>query len=169
MQDKAKRHSDHNWANGSSLSRSLWDGGWSSPIAQMLSLRPWCLAEMCDFSEQWKVPTTDIWLLRRKQRQEVMEEILAAEEEERKAEESLTSNEIREMCKMWETVQNFVEKHHPNKTEAVWAINLFNDNALSISTKSSKGGKSKCHWIGSLLKLHEKKKTPLNQQIALIC
>ena len=32
------------------------------------------------------------------------------EEEEKKVEESFTSNEIREMCKMWETVQNFVEK-----------------------------------------------------------
>ena len=56
---------------------------------------------------------------------------MSAEEEEKKAEESLTSNEIREMCKMWETVQNFVEKHHPNKAVVVWAINLFNDNAMS--------------------------------------
>jgi hypothetical protein len=27
-----------------------------------------------------------------------------------------------------------------------------------ISVKSIKGGKSKCHWIGSLLKSHKKKK-----------
>ena len=46
-------------------------------------------------------------------------------------EESLTSNEIREMCKMWETVQNFVEKHHTNKVVTVRATNLFNDNAMS--------------------------------------
>ena len=26
--------------------------------AGMLSLRPWCLAEIGDFSEHWKVPTT---------------------------------------------------------------------------------------------------------------
>ena len=32
-----------------------------------------------------------------------------------KNEESLTSNEIREMCKMWGTEQHFVEKHHPNR------------------------------------------------------
>ena len=50
---------------------------------------------------------------------------------EKKAEESLTSNEIREMCKMWETVQKFVEKHHPNKAVAVRAMNIFNDNAMS--------------------------------------
>ena len=43
--------------------------------------------------------------LHREQQQEVMEEISSAEEE-KKVEESLTSDEIREMCKMWETVQN---------------------------------------------------------------
>ena len=31
---------------------------------------------------------------------------------------------------MWETVQDFVEKHHPNKAVAVWAMNLFNNNAM---------------------------------------
>ena len=45
--------------------------------------------------------------------------------------ESLTSNDIREMCQMWETVQNFVEKHHPNKAGAVRAMCLFKDNAAS--------------------------------------
>lgn len=42
------------------------------------------------------------------QHQEVIEEISSAEEEK----ESFTLNEIREMCKMWETVQKFVDKHH---------------------------------------------------------
>ena len=37
----------------------------------------------------------------------------------KRVEESLTSNEIREMCKMRETLQNFVEKHNPNKAGAV--------------------------------------------------
>ena len=60
-----------------------------------------------------------------------MGEISSAGEEEKKAEESLTSNEIREMCKMWETVKHSVEKHHPNKAAAVRAMNLFNDNAMS--------------------------------------
>ena len=31
---------------------------------------------------------------------------------------------------MWETVQDFVEKHHPNKAVAVRARNLLNDNAM---------------------------------------
>ena len=56
--------------------------------------------------------TTDKLMdLHHEQLQEVMQEILSAEEEEEKKrrEEPLTSNEIREMCKMWETVQNFVE------------------------------------------------------------
>ena len=32
---------------------------------------------------------------------------------------------------MWETVQNFVEKHYPNEAVAMQAMNLFNDNAMS--------------------------------------
>jgi hypothetical protein len=60
---------------------------------------------------------------------------------------------------MWETVQNCVEKHHPSKAVAVGAMNLFNDNAMSYFREILKGGKSKCHWIGSLLKSHKKKKS----------
>ena len=44
---------------------------------------------------------------------------ISSAEVEKKAEESLTSNEIREMCKMWETVKHSVEKHHANKAAAV--------------------------------------------------
>ena len=68
--------------------------------------------------------------------------IRSAKEEKKKAEESLTSNEIRKMCKMWEPVQNFVEKHHPNKAVAAQVINVFNANAMSRCRKISKGGKS---------------------------
>jgi hypothetical protein len=77
-----------------------------------------------------EVNEADIQELEEDYEQEIMEDVLS-EEEEIKAEESLTSNEIREMCKMWETVQNFVEKHQPNKAVAVRAINIFNDNAMS--------------------------------------
>ncbi|VFV34592.1 Hypothetical predicted protein [Lynx pardinus] len=80
--------------------------------------------------EHGQEPTTDELMgLHRKQQQEVMGEISSAGE--KKAEESLTSSEIREMCEMWETVQKFVEKHHPNKAVAVRAMNLFNDSAMS--------------------------------------
>ena len=58
---------------------------------------------------------------------------MSAKEEEEQVDESLTSNEVREMYKMWETVQNFVEKHHLNKAVTVQTINLFNDNAMSHS------------------------------------
>ena len=58
-----------------------------------------------------ELTTEQLMNLHRKQQKEVMEEILSAEKEEKKAEESLTSKEIREMCKLWETVQNSVEKH----------------------------------------------------------
>lgn len=77
-----------------------------------------------------ELTTDELMDLHREQHQEVVEEI-SSEEEDKKTEESLSSNEIREMCKMWERVQNFVEKHHPNKAVAVRAMNLFDDNAMS--------------------------------------
>jgi hypothetical protein len=56
------------------------------------------------------------------QQQEVME---ISSGEEKKEETSLSSNEIREVCKMWETVQKFVEKHHLSKAVGMRAMNLF--------------------------------------------
>lgn len=79
-----------------------------------------------------ELTTDELMDLHREQQQEIMKEMSSEEEEEEnKTGKSLASNEIREMCKMWETVQNFVEKHHPNKAVAVRAMNLFNDNAMS--------------------------------------
>jgi hypothetical protein len=46
-------------------------------------------------------------------------EISSEEVEEKKTETSLSSNEIREVCKIWERVQTFVEEHHPSKAVAV--------------------------------------------------
>jgi hypothetical protein len=72
------------------------------------------------------------------QQQEVIE--ISSEEEEKKMETSLSSNEIREVCKMWETVQKFVEK--------LWQCErsiCLTTMQCHISVKSSKGGKSKCH------------------------
>jgi hypothetical protein len=60
--------------------------------------------------------------------------------------------------KMWETVQKFVEKHHPSKAVAVRRWICLTTMQCHISVKSSKGGKSKCHWIGSFLKSHKKKR-----------
>ncbi|XP_039632281.1 tigger transposable element-derived protein 1-like [Polypterus senegalus] len=77
-----------------------------------------------------ELTTDELMDLHREQQQEVMEDI-SSEEDEKKMEESLTSKEIREICKMWEKVQNFVENHHPNKAAAARAMNLFNDNAMS--------------------------------------
>nr|XP_033807654.1 tigger transposable element-derived protein 1-like [Geotrypetes seraphini] len=78
-----------------------------------------------------ELTTDELMDLNLVQQQEFMKEISSEEEEEKKMEESLTSNEIREMLKMWERVQNVVEKHHPNKAVAMRAMNLFNDNAMS--------------------------------------
>ena len=68
----------------------------------------------------------------------------------------LLTNEMSEMWNMWETVQNFVEMHHLNKAVAMQAMTMQCHTVLKRS-------KSKCHWIRSLLKLHEKRKIPLSQ------
>ncbi|KAM4030834.1 tigger transposable element-derived protein 1-like [Anomaloglossus baeobatrachus] len=78
-----------------------------------------------------ELTTTELMDLHSEQQKEVTEVISSGEEEQEKSEESLSSSEIQEMFKMWETVQNFVQKHHPNKVAAVRAMNLFNDNAMS--------------------------------------
>ena len=44
-------------------------------------------------------------------------------------EEFFTANEIREICKMWETVQNC--RRAIAKAVEVRVMNLFNDNAMS--------------------------------------
>jgi hypothetical protein len=33
---------------------------------------------------------------------------------------------------MWETVQEFIEKHHPSKAVAMRVMNLLKDNAMSF-------------------------------------
>ena len=71
-------------------------------------------------------------------------------------EESLTSNEIREMCKMWKTVQNFVEKHHPN--QAVRVMNLFNDNAMSHFREILKRRQNQVSLDRFLVKVAQKEK-----------
>ena len=89
--------------------------------------------------------------------QEVYVCILSAEEE-KKAEESLSSNENREMCKMWETVQNFVEKHHLNKAIAVWEMNLFKDNAMSHFREILKKRQKQVSLDRFLVKLAQKER-----------
>ncbi|CAL7938614.1 unnamed protein product [Xylocopa violacea] len=42
-----------------------------------------------------------------------------------------SSGGIKEMLRAWETVASYVEKHHPNKTVTMRAVNLFNDNVVS--------------------------------------
>ncbi|XP_064111492.1 tigger transposable element-derived protein 1-like [Macrobrachium nipponense] len=66
--------------------------------------------------------------LYKEQQKEVMEDI-SSEEEEGQIRKPIASSEIREMLKQWENVQNFIEKHHPDKALVVRAANLFTDNA----------------------------------------
>uniref|UniRef100_A0A8C5PXM0 HTH CENPB-type domain-containing protein n=1 Tax=Leptobrachium leishanense TaxID=445787 RepID=A0A8C5PXM0_9ANUR len=108
-----------------------------------------------------ELTTDDLMALHREQQQEVVE--ISSEEEDKKAEEYLTSNEIREMCKMWETVKNFVAKHHPNKAVAVRTINLFNDNAMSHFHQMLKRGKRKCP-LHNLLKSLKDSSDPVSDK-----
>nr|XP_032835765.1 tigger transposable element-derived protein 1-like isoform X1 [Petromyzon marinus]XP_032835766.1 tigger transposable element-derived protein 1-like isoform X1 [Petromyzon marinus] len=104
-----------------------------------------------------ELTTDELMDLHREQKQEVTEEI-SSDDEEKKTEESLTSNEIREMCKMWETVQHFVEKHHPNKAVAVRAMNLFNDNAMSHFREILKRREKRASLDRLLVKVARKEK-----------
>lgn len=65
--------------------------------------------------------TAGLWVIF-SQLQEIMDEIVLAEEEEKK-EECLSSNKIKEMYKMWETVQNLIEKCHLSKAIALQVMN----------------------------------------------
>jgi hypothetical protein len=94
--------------------------------------------------------------LHRKQQQEVME--ISSEEEEKKTETAFSSNEIREVCRMWETVQKFVEKHHPSKAVVLRAMNLFNDNAMSYLSETLKRGQKRVSLDMFLVKVAQKER-----------
>jgi hypothetical protein len=94
--------------------------------------------------------------LHREQQQEVNE--ISCEEEEKKTETSLSSNGDREVCKMWETVQKFVEKHHPSKAVAVQVMNLFNDIAMSYFREILKRRQKQVSLDGFLVKVAQKVK-----------
>lgn len=48
-------------------------------------------------------------------------------------EESLTLNEITNVCKMWERLKNFVKMHYLSKTVGVLVMNLFNYHTMSLN------------------------------------
>lgn len=75
--------------------------------------------------------TDELLNLHNKQQQQVVEELSSVAEEEEREDATLSSNEIKEVFMMWEKVQSFVEKHHPNKAVSGRAGNLYNDNAIS--------------------------------------
>jgi hypothetical protein len=101
--------------------------------------------------------------LHREQQQEAMD--ISSEKVEKKTETTLSSNEIREVCKMWETVQKFVENHRPSKALAVRAMNLFNDNAVSYFRQILKRRQKQVSLDRFLVKVAQKEKS---QQIAVI-
>lgn len=58
----------------------------------------------------------------------------------------------------WGKLKSFIEKHHPNKDAVIRVMDLLMTIQGHIATKSSKEGKSKCHQIGSLMKVAQKRK-----------
>ncbi|KAJ7317101.1 hypothetical protein JRQ81_003263 [Phrynocephalus forsythii] len=106
-----------------------------------------------------ELTTDELIDLYHEQQQEVMVVISSGEEEEEeKEEEALSSNEIREMCNMWETLQNFVQEHHPNKVVAMQAMNMFNDNVMSHFHKILKRRQKQEPLDGFLVKAARKDK-----------
>ena len=61
---------------------------------------------------------------------------------------------------MWERVQNFVEKPHPNKAVAVRAMNLFNDDAMSHFRQILKRRQKQRSLDSFLVKVTRKEKDP---------
>ena len=51
--------------------------------------------------------------------------------------EKITSAQIKDICSKRNEMQEFIEKHHPNKIVANRAINILNDNAMSHFRKNS--------------------------------
>lgn len=89
---------------------------------------------MWSWLNQWLFSlAVEFWVIA-SQQHEIMEESSSAEEE-KKVKESLPSNEIREICEIWATVQNFAEKHHLTKPAAVWTMNMFKANPVSLFYK----------------------------------
>ncbi|GBM08269.1 Tigger transposable element-derived protein 1 [Araneus ventricosus] len=78
-----------------------------------------------------ELTTEELLELHRVSQQEVEEGSLSEEEDEAITEKQQSSTEIREMLKAWETVASYIEKHHPNKAEAMRATNLFDEHAVS--------------------------------------
>ena len=76
-----------------------------------------------------ELTTDELIQLHKEQQREVIEELSSGEEEVKK--DTIPSSEIKKALKNWEELQNFIEKHHPNKEVSGRAINLFNENALS--------------------------------------
>ena len=59
---------------------------------------------------------------------------------------------------MWETVQNFVAKHHPNKAVSEWVMDLFNDSAMSHLRKILKRRQKQVPLDSLLVKVARKEK-----------
>lgn len=74
--------------------------------------------------------TTELQELQNEQQKTLTEEHSSHSEDEER-EEVVPSEVIREVLAKWNDVQEFIEKHHSNKTVAIRTVNLMNDNVMS--------------------------------------
>ena len=74
--------------------------------------------------------TTELQELQNEQQKTLAEEHSSHSEDEER-EEVVPSEVIREVLAKWNDVQEFIEKHHSNKTVAIRTVNLMNDNVMS--------------------------------------
>ena len=86
--------------------------------------------------------TTELQELQNEQQKTLAEEHSSHSEDEER-EEVVPSEVIREVLAKWNDVQEFIEKHHSNKTVAIRTVNLMNDNVMSQFRKVLQNKKEK--------------------------
>lgn len=96
------------------------------------------VVELLDSHDE-KLSTDDL-----KQLKEEQEMLQTIDVEEDFVEEKLSTAEIKKMCGMWNELQTFIQRHHPNKISSVNATDILNDsmcyfrNVLKTRQKQTK-------------------------------
>ncbi|XP_045609751.2 tigger transposable element-derived protein 1 [Procambarus clarkii] len=75
-----------------------------------------------------ELTTEELLALHKEQQQETAEASSSGEEEE--AVQNVPSSTIKKLCRVWEEIQSFVEKTHPEHAKIGRYLNLFNDTVM---------------------------------------
>ncbi|XP_069164988.1 uncharacterized protein [Procambarus clarkii] len=75
-----------------------------------------------------ELTTEELQALQKEQQEDPAEEVSPVEEDEAVA--NVPSAEVKKVCQMWEEMQTFIEKTHPEKAVVGRYINIFNDNVM---------------------------------------